>query len=276
MDELPISEVPERLIESVGHVLYDYSLGFVRIEDTPDGEDAVLVGSGTLITLQNKYAVLTAHHVVKALPRKDRLGLILSSKLNATTVPVGGLHYLEIARGSVDSEGPDLGAVVLPSPIVGSLTAKKSFYNLDLRREQLLNRKPEINNGVWFVYGFVEEWTVEEKGVGGYERAKGFNALAGMGGVNSSYTVGNYDYFIFPVSYGGRSEAPRNFGGMSGGGLWQVTLEKDSHGELTRQTPLLSGIVFYQGPIKANQSTLSCHGRRSVYEVVYEALKGAP
>ncbi len=32
---------------------------------------------------------------------------------------------------------------------------------------------------------------------------------------------------VFPVRHGSQSVAPRSFGGMSGGGLWQVPLKRD-------------------------------------------------
>jgi hypothetical protein len=273
VEELSLSQIPDTLIESIGQAIANFSVGFVRVEDTPHGQDARLLGSGTLVTVNHTRAILTAHHVMKELPRDGRLGLILSSKPYPSTVSVEALHYLEIDRGSVNSEGPDLGAVILSPPIAGSLEAVKSFYNMAPRRNRLLNEPPDINDGVWLVHGFVAERTVDERGVEGYEKVKGFYELTGHGWVKPPYSVGKYDYYAFPVNYLGQSVAPHKFGGMSGGGLWQVPLSRNSEGELTHQTPLLSGVVFYQERIEANRSAVKCHGRRSVYEVAYEAMQ---
>ena len=274
MEEIPIPELPEKLFEAIVQDLAHYSVGFVRVKDTPRGQDATLLGSGTCVTIGQTRAILTAHHVVKLLPQSGRLGLILSPNLQQYTVDTQGLVYREIARGMVDSEGPDLGALICASSIGAAIAAKKTFYNLELRREQLLHTPLDLENGVWFVHGFVDEKTWEEPGGDRYSLIKGFYNLSGAGAPEPPFSVGEHDYFAFPVGYGGQSVAPMSFGGMSGGGLWQVPILRDEQGNLRHTTPLLSGVVFYQEPIAENRCTVKCHGRRSVYGAAYDAIQG--
>ena len=99
----------------------------------------VLLGSGTLVSVGSIRAVLTAHHVVSILPSEGRLGLILGPSLQRHTVDIQGLTYLKIAHGANAADGPDLGAVIFAPSIAGAIAAKKTFYNLDLRRDQLLS-----------------------------------------------------------------------------------------------------------------------------------------
>ena len=273
MEELHITETPDTLIEAIARNLVEYSVGFVRVEETPQGQDAGLLGSGTLVAIGEIRAVLTAHHVVTALPRKGRLGLILSHKLEPDTVDTQGLAYQEIARGTIDSEGPDLGAVVLASTIAGTIAAKKTFYNLAMRRDQLLQTPPDLRDGLWFVNGFVDEMTVEEPETDRYSLIKGFCNLSGAGVPEPPVSVGDHDYFAFPVSYGRRSVAPKSFEGMSGGGLWQVPIMRDAQGNLRHKTPLLSGVVFYQEPTIENRCGVKCHGRMSIYRVAYDSIR---
>jgi hypothetical protein len=273
MEELHITETPDTLIEAIARNLVEYSVGFVRVEETPQGQDVGLLGSGTLVAIGEIRAVLTAHHVVTALPRKGRLGLILSHKLEPDTVDTQGLAYQEIARGTIDSEGPDLGAVVLASTIAGTIAAKKTFYNLAMRRDQLLQTPPDLRDGLWFVNGFVDEMTVEEPETDRYSLIKGFCNLSGAGVPEPSVSVGDHDYFAFPVSYGRRSVAPKSFEGMSGGGLWQVPIMRDAQGNLRHKTPLLSGVVFYQEPTTENRCGVKCHGRMSIYRVAYDSIR---
>jgi hypothetical protein len=61
---------------------------------------------------------------------------------------------------------------------------------------------------------------------------------------------------------------------MSGGGLRQIPICRDGQGNVTHQTPLLSGVVFYQNLTKGMSSAVKCHGRQSVYRVAYEKLQG--
>lgn len=266
-------DLPPSVIEAAACGIADYSIGFVRIENTPHGQDAVLLGSGTLVSVGSKRAVLTANHVVSILPRVGRLGLIISPGFQQHTVDTQGLTYLQIARGTVvDADGPDLGAVVLAPSIASAIAAKKTFYNLDLRRDQMVHSPPDLHDGLWFINGFVDEFTAVEPTTGGYSSVKGFYNVSGAGGPDEPMVAGDYDYFAFPVSYDRRSIAPKNFGGMSGGGLWQVPLLRDGEREIKPETPLLSGVVFYQAPTTDSYCGVKCHGRQSVYRVAYTAI----
>lgn len=270
---LKLTEIPNSLFEEIVQNLARFSIGFLRLEDTPNGQDAILLGSGTLVAVGETRAILTAHHVVRALPRTGRLGLILSPTLQQYTIDTQGLTFLEIDRGTEDSTGPDLGAVILSASIVGSIAAKKTFYNLDRHRDAQLNSPLDRRDGVWFVHGFIDEMTVEEPGIGKYSRVKRFYNLSGAGAPEAAVQVGEYDYFAFPVNYDARSVAPISFGGMSGGGLWQVPLTRNDQRALVHRTPLLSGVVFYQEPTTETQCGVKCHGPISVYRIAYDAIR---
>ncbi len=272
VEEVQLGELPETVIEAAFQDIACCSVGFVRIETTSCGLDLVLCGSGTLVRTGNVYAVLTAHHVVSILPTTGRLGLLLTSTTQPHTVETQGLSYVKIARGTIDADGPDLGAVVLGPSIAGSIAARKTFYNLDLRRDQLLHSPPHLRDGFWFVNGFIDENTVEEREKEGFALIKGFYNLSGAGGPEDSITVGEHDYFTFPVSYAGRAVAPKSFGGMSGGGLWQIPLQRGTEGRITHKPALLSGVVFYQEPTNPTSCGVRCHGRQSVYRVAYSAI----
>ena len=271
-EEIPLRDLPESVLEEVARILAPYVIGFVSYTRTPNGSDVQLLGSGTLVSLGSTKAILTAEHVVRILPRDGRLGLVISQTPQRHDVDVQGLTYLRIARGTQDEDGPDLGAVVLSPAIAAALAARKSFYDLSLRREQLLKSPPDIKEGMWFINGFVDEYTWEELDAGKKLRIKGFYNLSGAGGPNDGVVVREHDYFEFPVSPGGRASAPNNFGGMSGGGLWQFALVKNDKG-LKPARPLLSGVVFYQYGTPDAQYGVKCHGRRSVYRVAYDAIQ---
>jgi hypothetical protein len=273
MESVPATELPEAIGRAIWRNLADYSVGFVRVKEDPGGQDAVLLGSGTLVATGDTRAVLTAHHVVTELPRTGRLGLVLSQTPQHETVDTEGLEYREIARGAVDSEGPDLAAVVLTPQIANSIAAKKTFYNLDLRRDRLLQTLPDLSIGLWVVHGFVHEMTKVEQGVAGNSMIKGFYSLSGATAPEPPVSVGDHDYFVCPVGHGGWSIAPKSFEGMSGGGLWQIPICRDGQGNVTHQTPLLSGVIFYQKLTEGMTSAVKCHGRQSVYRVAHEKLR---
>src|SRR5206468_10135187 len=140
------------------------------------------LGSGTLVKLGAVRAILTADHVLDVLPKRDRLGLILSPTISRYTIETQALVYRRIARGTIASEGPDLGAVVLAPSIASAIAAKKTFYDLEVYRDKMLKTPPRPNDGLWFVHGFIGERTVEERGRDGFSLIKGFYNLSGAGG----------------------------------------------------------------------------------------------
>jgi hypothetical protein len=274
-EEIRLGELPEAVIEAAAREVASYSIGFLHVNNPlRSSQDVMLRGSGTLVSVGTTYAILTADHVLSVLPRNGRLGLILSPTVQQYTIDIQGIAYVRIARGKRESDGPDLGAVVLSPPIAAALRAKKSVYSLDAHRDQALLSPPYLRDGFWLVNGFVDEKTIEEQGKDGYTLVKGFYNLSGAGGPDKVTVVGNHDYYDFPVSYGGRSVAPKSFGGMSGGGLWQVPLKREPGGEIVHKSPILSGVVFYQEPTTETQCGVKCHGRQSVYQVALEAIKG--
>lgn len=66
---------------------------------------------------------------------------------------------------------------------------------------------------------------------------------------------------------------PKNFGGISGGGLWQILLKDSSVDKFEPTCYILSGLAFYQSELKANKRLIRCHGRQSIYKNVYEFIK---
>lgn len=270
-----VKDLPRTLIDAVVEDLARYTIAFLRVENAAGSHQAVLLGSGVLVSVGTKFAILTAHHVVQELPATGRFGLFLGRTSQPHTIDTQGVAIVKIARGTQDSVGPDLGAVLLAPQISSAIAAKKVFYNLESRRDRLLNDPPDLRDGAWFAQGFLEERTVVapdpiEPGVTKY-----FYNFTGVGGPETSQQIADHDYFDFPVSHEGRSAAPVSWGGMSGGGLWQVLLER-REGNLTHLTPLLSGVLFYQQPTTETECGVRGHGRRSLYEVAYSCIQSEP
>ena len=105
-----------------------------------------------------------------------------------------------------------------------------------------------------------------------YERVKGFCQFSAVGGVEDYVSSGTYDYYTFPLTAPPSEDIPANFGGCSGGGLWQVLLAKKEGGELAVDQTLLQGLVYFQKPPHEGSSGLRCHGPRSIYDVAYSAI----
>ncbi|RWN52716.1 hypothetical protein [Mesorhizobium sp.] len=273
MESLSPTDISTSLMSDIKQNVAAFSIGLVRI--STDRADAELLGSGTLVQVLGKRAILTAHHVLEVLPKSGELGLVLSSNAGAPTVSVEALKYLQIDRGLSDEAGPDLGAIVLPPIVPSSLAAKKSFLNLTVRRERMLNGPPAADNGLWCLCGLQSALTEDSKPAFGFTRVKRFRGFCPVGGVEVAPPVEMHDYFTFPIPHGKGSPLPDRIGGTSGGGLWQCLLSRAPDGSLEVSECLFSGLAFYQGPIDGGWSPVRCHGRKSIYGAAYDAIAAA-
>lgn len=284
METLSMSEIPRNLIENVSKDISDFVIGFVKLreiksehENTSE-EDAELGGSGTLVQIEETSGILTAHHVLQNLPKTGEIGLIIATRfpplLHRMTLQSKYLRRVEIPRGPHESEGPDLGLLILPPSDVRKLKPLKSFYNLSLRRNRMIGAPPRCDEGLWFLGGFAGELTSDEPPERGCPRVKTFRGMAGcIDGVKQEYKAGDFDYIDFEVQYGDIHEPPKSFGGFSGGGLWQVPLIRNEDYTLQPKELLLSGVAFYQSGRKDDRRLIKCHGRQSVYGQVINAVR---
>ena len=236
-----------------------------------------LLGSGVLVSAGKTKAILTAHHVIenveKNVPKDRRLCILLEKTDHPHTIDPTSFTVRKLARGSRSKEGPDIGAVVLAPTIAGAIGAKKAFFNLDKWRDSVLNEPPGRHDGVWITQGFVDQWTRRSVDADGGQRT-GFFQFGGFGGPEElPHDERGWDYFDFPIELKDVVEVPTNWGGMSGGGVWQVPLKKvDDQIQAVYPAPILSGVMFYQHPPTATSSAARSHGRKSVYERVYGKL----
>lgn len=131
-----------------------------------------------------------------------------------------------------------------------------------------LNNPPDIRDGVWFAQGFLHERTQIAPDPIEAGLTKSFYNFTGVGGAEEGKQIGGYDYFEFPVSPQGRDVAPVSWGGISGGGLWQVQLKRRD-GTLEHLHPVLLGSHVLPEPTTETTCGVRGHGRRTIYDVVY-------
>lgn len=276
MNEMETAIVGRELLENATQDLADYAVGFAKIDEENDVEDAMLGGSGTLVSVEGRHAILTADHVLGNLPDTGVVGLILpkrfQAQLHRVTLDMALTTKIRIARGKIASEGPDLGALLLPAPIVSIVQSIKGFYNLS-KRQEVFSSAPTIDLGVWVLCGMAHEWTSDTKPEHGYQRVKVFRGICGAGVVSNQRNANDFDYIDFETKYEGIYEGPQSYKGFSGGGLWQLIVAKTSAGELVIKDKILSGVAFYQSTLVKNRRSIICHSRQSIYRSAIDAIR---
>jgi hypothetical protein len=249
-----------------------HSIGFVRLIGEED--DAVIAGSGTLIAAGGRHAILTADHVLEKVPSSGSLWLVICREVPTTPnrlhIDASATQKITIGKASHDHHGPDIGILLLSRTDAERLQTWLTFYNIDKRREQVLNAGPLTEDG-WLMFGMLDELTKESGPEGRFTKVKAFNGSVLFGAKPIERQDAEFDYLDSVALYDEGYTGPESYRGASGGGLWQVSY-REREGDIDVADAILSGVVYYESPRPANERVIYCHGRRSVYERVYAEM----
>ena len=242
-----------------------------------------ILGSGTLISIHDKKAILTADHVLEKIEQPSGCGRLFfptrfdnspqSTPRASTQIPMKYLEKRTVGRGEKKDKGPDLGLLLVPDAIKSQFfPSTKTFYNLTSRRRKVLEDPCPIEDELWTLVGAPDKLTVTAEPEAGFETVKGQPVLIGLGIVNKEYERDNFDYLEFSLNFNAGYAGPTWFGGCSGGSLWHLRLEQNESGKAVIHDPILSGVVFYQSDPKDDNPIIRCHGRKSIYQKLLEAI----
>lgn len=269
-----ILDFPDELSDSICESLSHFSVALLRVANTQ--QSFSFIGSGTLIIVNGYHSILTAEHVIAELKGKEHLGLLTSYRghYHRYTFEKNHLSIHRIARGQIDSEGPDIGLIILPQENIGGLKAEKSFFNIDGQCDRFINKGfMPIDRGFWFTLGFPGAFESNIKPNHGFAEIKGYKGLCGISGIHKEYENHGYDYLEMSIEYESHNQnLPKNFGGVSGGGIWQVPLNRNSQGKIEQDEYILSGVIFYQTQLEKNHRILRGHGRKTIYYKIPEYM----
>ena len=239
--------------------------------------DQRILGSGTLVSTGDTTAILTADHVLAALPKPPNpIRVFFPTRSDdspgRTPGPSQTIEYSEkktIGRGPDEAEGPDLGLLIVHK---SDIPFGKSFYSLAKHGERVLTDPRSNDDGGWALVGAPAEWTVLDEPDARFATVKEQRILIGATDVKREFERDGFDYLDIAIDYDGSGyDGPTRFGGCSGGGLWHIDFKRTVSGEIDIGTPVLSGVAFYQSP--PQDGMIRCHGRRSIYQRVPQAIQ---
>jgi hypothetical protein len=252
-------DLPDRVCEEVYADLAMYSVVLVAVDDAGA---IYLRGSGTIVRADSRLYILTATHVWEQLSRLTTIGVPLAGGVAPYLIPRALMIGVAVGQRRSDEWGPDLTLIRIPSSHVARIEAHKVAYNLTMRADSVLRDGPAVSEGCWVILGAPDE-RAQLDAHGGM-----LNEMAAFGAIAQTHARDGFDYVDFGIDRTGSSVgAPVSFGGVSGGGLWQICFERSAAGDLVwNRQKHLEGVAFYQSAIVDGRQILRCHARRTLYE----------
>lgn len=250
-----------------------------------DGEFA---GSGTFVRCNEVYGILTARHIPHnpKIPSmkfnfkagsSQSLGLVITKDFHSFNIPMDHLKLIDIEVPSSKEYGPDISFIkLLSASHINSISTRKSFFNIADKRNERLEFSLRDPDGVWMVVCCPSEFRKNGSGEKGFDKTVKLGAFPYVTGINERYEKNGYDYIELDITYKESKELPESFKGTSGAGVWKILLKKkpeDNLENITFDPPVLSGLVFYQTGLENNKRRLRCHGGKTIYKQLYEALR---
>jgi hypothetical protein len=275
--KLPLSEFPSALHDEIAERLALSSVGVTAIKRGADDTTYPTEhGSGTLVRVAGRLAILTADHVARPLDDADLMSVLVdwSGGVRRCHYERNHLVFAHLARGTGDGNGPDMALVFLPEAGEASQTLRthKVFYDLDRRIASLPGRYPELDRGFWFTCGVPGEGATNVGPVHNFESVRGVHGLCAIATRPQEVEHAGFDYYDQRVPVVG-TDVPSRLNGLSGGGLWQVTIRQAADGTLYAEEYILAGVAFYEW--HDPERRMRSHGRRSLHERLPELLRAS-
>ena len=275
-EQIRIADLPEATVDSAIERINRHTVALMCCEVKNREEVCKLIGTGTLISVDGIYGILTAAHVISQLRAQHSLGILSSfeGRLERIRYKYQHLNLHKIAKGKDDAKGPDIGLIELPVQDISYLKSGKVFYNVN-KRERIHGLAPlDTKTGFWLTCGFPGEWERSKTMDNCNTVLKSYGALCGSSSISKEYAVGKFDYLEIKVDCSSaNAEMPSSFGGLSGAGIWQMPLIKNQTGDIDPDDFIFSGVAFYQTHVEHGFRYLRCHGRKTIYAGVPNYLR---
>ena len=268
--------------------LFDAAKQFIASYSTVLVRNGDIAGSATYVKCGDRHGVLTAHHVAfQCTPpfdfspnSPDKLGFGLAGRPHAFEIEMQHMVPHEIGRPLCDEYGPDLLFIEIPrsESRLHTILAKRQFWNVSITPDDRIATCYNEINCVWATAGHPYELRKQAAPSRGFSEVWEFPGLVGITGVEKMKQREPFDFFDCFANYTGKNDVPRSFQGESGGGLWRIPITKEKESDpvesIIAGTPVLAGVLFYQGPTEANRRLIRAHGPKSVYCVLRNELGG--
>jgi hypothetical protein len=260
------------VLDEAGLQLQNYLVPlFVLLPQNPE-PNIKFIGSGTLVEINGTHHVLTAAHVWHESRDAEQIGLVLTAYPSAFTMRRDAISAKNLWNRENPEWGPDLALLELARPFVSTIAAYKSFLNLAQQRRMLATHPPATEKGLWAVTGMVGQFSEVQRRPEARTIEANVKGRAFFSVVHQTHWRNGYDYLDLSAKLE-LPDVPSSFGGVSGGGLWEVGLSMTKSGTISwNGRRNFRGVAFWQSPPCDGRRVIRCHGPRSIFERAWVSL----
>jgi hypothetical protein len=223
------------------------------------------------VEIEGTHYILTAAHVWHKAREEKNIGLVLTDHQSSFLVLRDGISVKEVWDGKVQEWGPDIALLRLAPSDVVTIRAHKSFLNLAQQKGALSECPPVIEKGLWAITGMVGEFTEVHANTETRTITCHIHGEAFISAVQRTHEHNGYDYFDLGANFE-LPGVPSSFGGVSGGGLWQINLSMAKSGTTSWDgKPYFRGVAFWESKKPDAQGIIRCHGPKSIFEKAWDS-----
>ncbi len=243
-------EIKVTIDDSLTQSVCDCSVGFLRFKRRGKIETAEPAGTGTFVKLGNVHGILTAGHVLQPMGTKEVVGLVrfptVRPPLQNFRLNLDHTDRIVTWNGK-DCDAPDIAFLKIPEMTGRDLEAVGAvFYNLRLAREVAANKPEHRMAKCYAIVGVVAEWTEEGAASLMMGRKIDIGGLFGAAKNLQEFKEGDAALVEIEIDHAAGPKIPKSYGGISGGGLWEVHIELNNQLKPVDTKKRLHGVAFRQ------------------------------
>ncbi len=229
-------------------------------------------GSGTLVSIEGRNGILTAHHVAKEAMTAPEGSLSICIKKDPHRPEISQRQLLprQIGKESDYGNNSDLSFIEInDTKLIASIAEDRSFFNLNDGEGDIISSIQVFRKGgFWRTAGAPKEFCRRVPDRNGVHLFKvGFLCGDATYCHNGNDPCSNLDELTLKVPINGNH--PKDYDGMSGGGIWLIYLnaQTESPDSLFCPKAILVGVIREQS-VKPESDTrkIYAYGPKAIYK----------
>jgi hypothetical protein len=244
----------EDLLDAVRDQLANFAVG---LAERVDGAGSKVRGSGVLVSVEGRRGILTAGHVAEKYEKLPDVGLVrfISGTQQRRIVKFEGARHLILESSDDWTEtGLDLAFTYLAPEVADSIGAQSVFLNMEKNRMKIEAGAPK-GPSIDVMFGLVAEYSAKPVKEGG-QFVSPMRAVIYRGNARSD-TNG---LLRFQTADESPEKLPKDFGGLSGSGLWRIHYRDHGDGKFEITEKVLWGITSWQMNKEKNTGAIAGQG----------------